>query len=337
MKVNNYLVTYTDLTTMLNPQGSPATGNRIGTKLFITTNYYVDETASPFSTYSSTRCPRYQDIVPKPLNSTSGAVCLGPTYVTQDIGIFDFLYGDGTYYASTTTYADSGSASAGAVTLVGGASSSRTFYSQPNGVRYIKITSGSVSTIKEVGTSCTPVPLPYSYTLYYDYNDGLPVVVGFTIPDDACSAVNSFTVYSNYSPISVGATLYYDIYGTTEIEAVPSSAPSQNYYAIGNNIIQFSDNYTINSITSCPVYAGDVWFGTYSGEACSESSPQQYLYWEGSLLFYNGLVFYTDMALTIPYDNTSGYTYCRSDGSGGGFDEFNLSGNTLGSATGVAC
>ena len=53
MKTNNYLVTYTDLTTMLNPQGSPATGNRIGTKLFITTNYYVDETASPFSTYSS--------------------------------------------------------------------------------------------------------------------------------------------------------------------------------------------------------------------------------------------------------------------------------------------
>jgi hypothetical protein len=181
------------------------------------------------------------------------------------------------------------------------------------------------------------IPLEYSYTLYYDYNDTLPVVVGFTIPEDACSAVNSFTVYSDYSPISIGATLYYDIYGTTEIEAVPSSAPSQNYYAIGNNIIQFSDNYTIDSITSCPVYAGDVWFGTYSGEACSESSPQQYLYWEGSQLFYNGLVLYTDMDLLFPYNNTSGYTYCRSDGSGGGFDEFNLSGNTLGSATGVAC
>jgi hypothetical protein len=181
------------------------------------------------------------------------------------------------------------------------------------------------------------IPLEYSYTLYYDYNDTLPVVIGFTVADDACSAVNSFTVYSNYSPISVGATLYYDIYGTTEIEAVPSSAASQNYYAIGNNIIQFSDNYTIDSITSCPVYAGDVWFGTYSGEACSESSPQQYLYWEGSQLFYNGLVLYTDMALLFPYNNTSGYTYCRSDGSGGGFDEFNLSGDTLGSATGVAC
>jgi hypothetical protein len=181
------------------------------------------------------------------------------------------------------------------------------------------------------------IPLEYSYTLYYDYNDTLPVVVGFTVPEDACSAANSFTVYSDYSPISVGATLYYDIYGTTEIEAIPSSAPSQNYYAIGNNIIQFSDNYTINSITSCPVYAGDVWFGTYSGQACSESSPQQYLYWETSQLFYNGLVFYTDMALTIPYSNTSGYTYCRSDGGGGGFDEYNLSGNTLGSATGISC
>jgi hypothetical protein len=174
--------------------------------------------------------------------------------------------------------------------------------------------------------------------LYYDYNDTLPVVIGFTIPEDACSAVNSFTVYSDYSPITVGATLYYDIYGTTEIEAVPSSAPSQNYYRIGNNnIIQFSNNYTVNSITTCPVFGGDVWFGFSSGSACNEGNPQQYLWWGISQLFYNGLVLYTDMALTVPYDNTNGYTYCRSDGGGGGFDEYNLSGNTLGSATGIVC
>jgi len=65
MTSNNYLVTYTDLTTMgLTPIGTPPTGNQIATKQFIVNNYYVDETASPFSTYAYNRCPRYQDILP---------------------------------------------------------------------------------------------------------------------------------------------------------------------------------------------------------------------------------------------------------------------------------
>jgi hypothetical protein len=65
MTSNNYLVTYTDLTTMgLPPKGSPATGNQIATKQFVVNNYYVDEAASPFSTYAYNRCPRYQDIIP---------------------------------------------------------------------------------------------------------------------------------------------------------------------------------------------------------------------------------------------------------------------------------
>lgn len=64
MILTNALVTYTDLTTMgLTPKGSPATGNQIATKQFIVNNYYVDQTASPFSTYTFNRCPRYQDII----------------------------------------------------------------------------------------------------------------------------------------------------------------------------------------------------------------------------------------------------------------------------------
>jgi hypothetical protein len=51
---------------------------------------------------------------------------------------------------------------------------------------------------------------------------------------------------------------------------------------------------------------------------------------------FNGLVLYTDAALLSPWSNP-GYLYCRSDGSGGGFDEMNLSGNTIGSATGTIC
>jgi hypothetical protein len=268
----------------------------------------------------------------------------------------------GKYYVSTdsgATFSITGTVSAGSISSISmtaynyGSTPYIMVYSSNQGYVYISkspFTSWNAVPISNVVSwqtqrravpyPYTPelFPLAYSYTLYYDYNDTLPVVIGFTIPEDACSAVNSFTVYSDYSPITVGATLYYDIYGTTEIEAVPSSAPSQNYYRIGNNnIIQFSNNYTVNSITTCPVFGGDVWFGFSSGSACNEGNPQQYLWWGISQLFYNGLVLYTDMALTVPYDNTNGYTYCRSDGGGGGFDEYNLSGNTLGSATGIVC
>ncbi len=111
--------------------------------------------------------------------------------------------------------------------------------------------------------SCTPI-LPYSYTLYYDYNDTLPRVIGFTVSEDACTATNSFTVYSSYSSITTGTTLYYDAYGTTPIDANSSSTPSQNYYSISGLIVQFSDTYTIGSTTPCPgdyYYIADKYYG----------------------------------------------------------------------------
>lgn len=67
--VNNALVTWTDLSTMNLPaKGVPETGNRIATKQFIIDNYVVNETASPFSTYTPLRCPPYQTIL-------AGVVC----------------------------------------------------------------------------------------------------------------------------------------------------------------------------------------------------------------------------------------------------------------------
>jgi len=65
MKSTNYLVTHTDVNTMgFAAKGStPSNSNEIATKGWIDTYWYVDTTASPYSTYSSTRCPRYQDLV----------------------------------------------------------------------------------------------------------------------------------------------------------------------------------------------------------------------------------------------------------------------------------
>lgn len=65
MKANNYLVTWTDLSTMgLTARATPPTGLGIANKAELIVAYYVDENAIPFSTYTSNRCPRYQDIVP---------------------------------------------------------------------------------------------------------------------------------------------------------------------------------------------------------------------------------------------------------------------------------
>lgn len=231
MKVNNYLVTYTDLTTMgLTPIGTPPTGNQIATKQFIVNNYYVDQSVSPFSTYSSTRCPIYQSIVPSS-------------------------------------------------------------------------------------------PLPYSYTLYYDYNDTLPRVIGFTVPEDACTATNSFTVYSNSSSISIGTVLYYDLYGTIQIQANPNSTPSQNYYSIDNNIIQFSDNCTVGSISACApptttttttagpvIYTIDSFGQVSSFDACNYSNPSVSVY---ASYVYNvpmvGMIFYDSPSLTTPYVGGAGW------------------------------
>jgi hypothetical protein len=98
--------------------------------------------------------------------------------------------------------------------------------------------------------------LPYSYTLYYNNTVSLPAVNGFNSALDACDlATNSFTVYSTSSSIGVGTALYYDVYGITQIQANPSSDPSLNYYKIGSNSIQFSNNYIIDSVVSCsPAY-----------------------------------------------------------------------------------
>jgi hypothetical protein len=121
-------------------------------------------------------------------------------------------------------------------------------------------------------------PLPYSYLLYYDYNDTLPVVIGFTVAEDACAATNSFVVYSSYSSIGIGTTLYFDLYGTTPIQANPSSSPSQDYYSIGDFIVQFSDSYTVGGTAACPAPPGyDYYYAdVYScAVPCSLNSSSQ--------------------------------------------------------------
>jgi hypothetical protein len=102
MKVTNALVTYTNLTTMnLTAKGSPSTGDRIATKSFINTNYYVDEAANPYSTYTSLRCPPYQTILP-PVVNLNVYLCV----TNGQVFVYPVSAGNGS--ASGTLYNNSG-------------------------------------------------------------------------------------------------------------------------------------------------------------------------------------------------------------------------------------
>ena len=79
MKVTNALVTWDDLSTMgLTAKGTPPTGLGIANKAELIAAYYVDEAASPFSTYTSDRCPPYQTIQ----NTTTTTTTVSPTTTT---------------------------------------------------------------------------------------------------------------------------------------------------------------------------------------------------------------------------------------------------------------
>jgi hypothetical protein len=120
MKTTNALVTYTDLTTMgLVAKGTPATGNRIATKSFINSNYYVNQSASPYNTYASLRCPPYQSIIAGFTNSGTmyySSVSTEPVYYTgfstsssacsHILGGSVTVYWNGTFGNGTVIYLD---------------------------------------------------------------------------------------------------------------------------------------------------------------------------------------------------------------------------------------
>ena len=68
MKSNNYLVTHTEVKTMgfTLKGGAPADSNEIATKGWVDTYFNVNTGASPYNSYPSNRCPRYQDLVAPP-------------------------------------------------------------------------------------------------------------------------------------------------------------------------------------------------------------------------------------------------------------------------------
>jgi hypothetical protein len=114
-----------------------------GTQIGITNSGLTGCPATTSTTTSTTTQPL--------VNAAVSSVCTG---ITQTITLDSFTGGDGvTYYANTTTYADAPSAVAGPVQLVVGGTINYT--SQPNGTRYVYITSGTRVNTKSGGQTCT--------------------------------------------------------------------------------------------------------------------------------------------------------------------------------------
>jgi hypothetical protein len=205
-KTNNALVTYTDLTTMgLVAKGTPATGNRIATVAFINSNYYVNQSASPYNTYTSLRCPPYQTILPGPTNS-------GTLYYTID-------YGGGNFAGFNTSEEACAHTTGGSVTVYwsGAFGNGTVIYTDPNGSQF----DGNGFFSLNGYSFATDVNAVYDYAV--------------------CSSGVVFTTLSGLYPVSSGnataiGTLTNYTGSTVYIKGLFNSGSLNSGYLIDNNI-----------------------------------------------------------------------------------------------------
>ena len=154
-------------------------------------------------------------------------------------------------------------------------------------------------------------PLPYSFTLYYDYIDANSTYIGYTTSGAACAATTpSITVYSSSSSIVVGAELYTDLYGYSQLQA-SSYDSGYPYFKIGTSYIDLDNwdgtyrGYVIRTVGSCgPVYYTYVVRPSNNlGTICTDPS---YTVYSSSILLTSGDFIFYDTALTNP---VTGFDY----------------------------
>jgi hypothetical protein len=118
------------------------TSNPGGTQIGITNSGFIGCPATTTTTTTTTTVP--------PITANISSVCTG---ITQTITVDTFGGGSGTYFANTTTYGDPGSAVAGPMQSVSGSIS---YPNQPNGTRYVYVTSTEgAPVVKSGGQTCT--------------------------------------------------------------------------------------------------------------------------------------------------------------------------------------
>jgi hypothetical protein len=118
------------------------TSNPGGTQIGITNSGLSGCPTTTSTTTTTTTVP--------PVTANISSVCTG---ITQTITVDTFGGGTGTYFANTTTYASPELAVAGAMQSVSGSIS---YPSQPNGTRYVYVTStAGAPVVKSGGQTCT--------------------------------------------------------------------------------------------------------------------------------------------------------------------------------------
>lgn len=254
MLTTNALVTYTDLTIMgLVPKGTPATGNRIATVSFINSNYYVNQSASPYNTYTSLRCPPYQSIIAGPTNS-------GTMYYLTD-------YGGGNIHGFNTPAEACAHATGGSVTVYwsGTFGNGTTIYLDPNGITQLDgfnyFSLGGYSFGADVSVVTEYQPCPVSYTINWTNNNITTGTNNLQISKNSSLIVNqnglgsgSFSVISTdvitYSlssttPNFTSATISVNSFGPNTV----SDCNFNSAYASNLTGITFAANGTIDGIT----------------------------------------------------------------------------------------
>ena len=186
-------------------------GTTCTTTTTTTTAAPTTTTTTPAPTTTTTSTTSTTTTTQPPVDFSISGVCTG---TTQTITISGFSGGDGsTYYASDVTYADAGSAAAGATSVVSG---SRNYTNQPSGTRYVKVVSGTRSLVKNGGqVACTTTTTTTT----------LPPTTTTTLPPITCESYeitnnNEFglTALISYNDCSgVGQTTYVAAGGTVNI------------------------------------------------------------------------------------------------------------------------
>jgi hypothetical protein len=267
------------------------------------TNYV---TCSSQTTTTTTTSSTTTTTTQAPVNATISSICTG---VTQTITLNNFTGGDGsTYYANTTTYGDPVSAANGPVQLVVGGTIS--YLSQPNGTRYVYITSTIRTLVKQGGQTCTTTTTTTSSTTTSSTTTTTTAApVTYTVdtsgngtPYGACTGSTvTTTVYAasgNTVPI-VGLILYTNqnltvpyvggagwrklVQGGTNYAAIiDSNGEITDYVVCSSQTTTTTTSTTTTTTTLAPSYVWNTNSAAVSAQAACSASKDIYIWSYGN-------------------------------------------------------
>jgi len=215
------------------------TSNPGGTQIGIVNSGFTGcpATTTTSTTSTTTTAP--------PVTANISSVCTG---ITQTITVDTFGGGTGIYFASTTTYADPGSAVAGPLQSVSGSIS---YPNQPNGTRYVYVTStAGAPVIKQGGDTCTTTT---TTTTSSTTTTTTPPPVTLTINGKKSTSSGTWYVFystdggSNYTRLTTAVTT-----GGLQVGTISGIISGTNVIFVGAPLSFISTNATDGSTSTYP-------------------------------------------------------------------------------------